>query len=300
MTKGSGQSERIDIMKKITRAVTVVLAASLLLAACAPAAPTPAPAPAPVPAGAAPEEPADAEPVTIRIGATSVPHSEILEHIREDLAAEGVLLNIQEFGDFALLNPALADGSLDANYFQHIPFMNAFVGNTGNEIVYVVRVHIEPIGLYSQDLNYVSQVSEGMSIAIPDDPTNGARALLLLESLGLLELADTGANLVSVFDITANPLNLNIMEIQAAMLPHTFGDTDLSIINTNFALQAGLNPATDAIARENPDSPYANVLAVRPENADDEAIRILARWLTSEKVREFILDQYGGNVVPAF
>ncbi|MCL2618935.1 MAG: MetQ/NlpA family ABC transporter substrate-binding protein [Defluviitaleaceae bacterium] len=269
-------------MTNSVRTIAAVLSAGLLLAACSPS------------------SPAEGDSVTIRIGATSVPHAEILEYIRGDLAAEGVLLQIEEFGDFALLNPALADGSLDANYFQHIPFLNAFVTNTGREITYVVRVHIEPIGLYSQDLNYLSQVSQGMTIAIPDDPTNGARSLLLLESLGLLELVDTGDNLATIFDIAANPLDLQIQEIQAAMLPHTFGDTDLSIINTNFALQAGLNPATDAIARENPDSPYANVLAVRPENADDEAIQILARWLTSDKVREFILEQYGGNVVPAF
>ncbi|MCL2852572.1 MAG: MetQ/NlpA family ABC transporter substrate-binding protein [Defluviitaleaceae bacterium] len=271
-------------MRKLTRLVTTVLASGLLLAACASGGGTAA----------------DSDYVTIRIGATSVPHAEILEHIREDLAAEGVLLDIQEFGDFALVNPALADGSLDANYFQHVPFLNAFVMNTGNEIVYTVRVHIEPIGLYSQELNHPDEIAPGMSIAIPDDPTNGARALLLLESLGLLELADTGDRLATIFDVAANPLDLDIREIQASMLPHTFGDTDLSIINTNFALQAGLDPSTDAIARERPDSPYANVLAVRPENANDPAIEILGRWLTSEKVREFILEQYGGNVVPAF
>jgi len=274
-------------MKKLVGLV-VVLVAGLLFAACASE-----------PAAVANNDPSQG-PVTIRIGATAVPHSEILEHIREGLAVEGVLLDLVEFGDFALLNPALADGSIDANYFQHIPFLNNYILNTGNELTYIVRVHIEPIGLYSRYLNYVDEITEGMSIAIPDDPTNGARALLLLQSLGLLELADTGDRLADIFDITGNPLNLSIIEIQAAMLPHTFGDTDLSIINTNFALQAGLNPATDAIARENPDSPYANVLAVRPENANDPAIEILARWLTSEKVREFILEQYGGNVVPAF
>ena len=275
-------------MKKLLSLAALVLTAGLVFTAC----------------GSTPEPAGNNDPsqgaVTIRIGATSVPHSEILEHIREDLAADGVLLDIVEFGDFALLNPALADGSIDANYFQHIPFLNNYILNTGNELTYIVRVHIEPIGLYSRELNYVEEITEGMSIAIPDDPTNGARALLVLESLGLLELDDTGDRLADIFDITNNPLNLNIVEVQAAMLPHTFGDTDLSIINTNFALQAGLNPATDAIARENPDSPYANVLAVRPENANDPAIEILARWLTSEKVREFILEQYGGNVVPAF
>lgn len=275
-------------MKKLLGLITTVLTASVLLTACGSA---------PEPAGN--NDPSQG-PVTIRIGATSVPHSEILEHIREDLAAEGVLLELVEFDDFALINPALTDGSIDANYFQHIPFLNNYILNTGNELTYIVRVHIEPIGLYSRYLDDVYEITEGMSVAIPNDPTNGARSLLLLQSLGLLELADTGEILVSIFDITGNPLNLDIIEIQASMLPHTFGDTDLSIINTNFALQAGLNPATDAIARENPDSPYANVLAVRPENAGDPAIEILAAWLTSEKVREFILEQYGGNVVPAF
>ena len=275
-------------MKKLLGLATLVLTTGLLFTACASE-----------PAGTGSNDPSDG-PVTIRIGATAVPHSEILEYIRENLAAEGVLLDLVEFDDFALLNPALTDGSLDANYFQHIPFLNNYILNTGNELTYIVRVHIEPIGLYSRDLNYVHEITDGMSIAIPNDPTNGARALLLLESLGLIELADTGERLVDIFDITYNQLNLDIIEIQATMLPHTFGDTDLSIINTNFALQAGLNPSTDAIARESSDSPYANVLAVRPENANDLAVEILARWLTSDKVREFILEQYSGNVVPAF
>jgi len=275
-------------MKKLLGLATLVLTTGLLFTACASE-----------PAGTGSNDPSDG-PVTIRIGATAVPHSEILEYIRENLAAEGVLLDLVEFDDFALLNPALTDGSLDANYFQHIPFLNNYILNTGNELTYIVRVHIEPIGLYSRDLNYVHEITDGMSIAIPNDPTNGARALLLLESLGLIELADTGERLVDIFDIPYNPLNLDLNEIQATMVPPPFGETDLSNINTNFALQAGLNPSTDAIARESSDSPYANVLAVRPENANDLAVEILARWLTSDKVREFILEQYSGNVVPAF
>ena len=240
------------------------------------------------------------EPVTIRIGASPVPHAEILELIRDDLAAEGVLLDIVEFTEFGLVNPALAQGDLDANFFQHEPFLLNYVADSGNQLVYTVRVHIEPIGLYSHSLASVSEIPEGGTIAIPNDATNGGRALLLLESLGLITLADGAGLLATTIDITDNPLGLEIIELDAALLPRTLGDTDASVINTNIALQSGLNPTTDTIARESADSPYANILAVRPENANDEAIQILSSWLNSDKVREFILETFGGNILPVF
>ncbi|MCL2198985.1 MAG: MetQ/NlpA family ABC transporter substrate-binding protein [Defluviitaleaceae bacterium] len=246
------------------------------------------------------DTPTPDSPVTIRIGASPVPHTIILEYIADELAEQGVLLDIVEFADFVMVNPALHEGQIDANYFQHGPFLANWIADSGNELTIITDVHIEPMSIYSETLTDLSQVPEGGTVALPNDAVNGGRALAVLESSGLIGLTEGVGIRATVRDIIYNPLNLSFMELEAPIVPVALGDVDIAVINTNFALGVGLNPMRDALYMENPDSPFANILVTRPENADNEAIRILAATLTTERVREFILERFEGAVVPAF
>lgn len=285
--------------RKIVLLLTLTLAL-VFVAACAGPAPTQAPDPQP-PDPQAPEAGTVLEPaVTIRIGASSVPHSVILEYIRDDLAQQGVLLDIVEFADFIMVNPALHDGQIDANYFQHMPFLENWMADSGNTLTPVVYVHIEPMSIYSAQLTDLSQVPEGGSVAIPNDAVNGGRALSVLQSAGFLTLPDGIGIRGTITDIVENPLNLTFMELEAPIVPVALGEVDIAVINTNFALEVGLNPMRDALFMEDHDSPFANLLVTRPENANDEAIQILAAALVTEQVREFILERFEGAVIPAF
>ena len=240
--------------------------------------------------------------IRIRIGATPVPHAEILEYISPFLLEEGIRLEIVEFTEFAQVNPALVDGSLEANYFQHVPFLNNFIAATGNQLHVVGAVHIEPMGAYSMTLSDISELPYGALIAIPDCAVNGPRALMLLEDHGILALNPDVRVTATTGDITYNPLGLEFIEILASLLPRVMLDreADLSIINTNHVLAGtNLNPVEDSLIMESTDSPYANTLVVRPEYADNEAILTLMRHLNSDRVREFILRNYDG-VVPVF
>lgn len=235
------------------------------------------------------------------IGATPVPHAEILEFVREELLERGVELEIREFTDFSLVNPALYQGQIDANYFQHIPFLENWVNASGNVIVNVAQIHIEPMGIYSTTISSLDELPENGTVAIPNDVTNYARALTLMQSFGLITLSDDAGFFATRYHIVDNPLNLQITPLDAAMVPRTLGETDISIINTNHVLAAtDLNPMRDSLAIEPPDSPYANVIAVREEDVDNENIRILIEVLQSERVRDFILERYDGAVVPVF
>jgi len=238
----------------------------------------------------------------IRIGATPTPHAEILEYISPFLLEEGIRLDIQVFTEFAFPNPALADGSLDANYFQHVPFLDNFIAASGNELHIVGAIHIEPMGAYSQTLNDINELFYGATVAIPDCGVNGPRALMLLELHDVLTLNPYVGTRATIHDITDNPLNLQFIEITASLLPRVMLDreADLSIINTNHVLAAtDLDPVRDSLIMEPVESPYANVLVVRPEDADNPAILTLLRHLQSERVRAFILENYSG-VVPVF
>ena len=240
----------------------------------------------------------------IRIGVSPVPHGEILEYLRPYLLADGIRLEIVEFSEFPQVNPALSDGSLDANYFQHLPFLNNYMNNTGNQLHVVGTVHIEPMGAYSMTLDDISELPHGAEVAIPDCPVNGPRALMLLEDHGILTLNPDVRQTATTQDITNNPLELRFIEIAPALLPRVMLDqqADLSIINTNHVLNGtDLNPVEDSLIMEfpNPDSPYANMLVVRPVNAENEAILTLMRHLNSDRVRAFILANYDG-VVPVF
>ncbi|GGA35292.1 MetQ/NlpA family ABC transporter substrate-binding protein [Paenibacillus physcomitrellae] len=243
---------------------------------------------------------ASAEPVKLVVGATAVPHAEILEHIKPALAAEGIDLEIKEFTDYVLPNKELADKTLDANYFQHQPYLDDQNKQLGTDLVGVVGVHVEPFGAYSHKYKTVEEIPDGATVAIPNDATNGGRALLLLAQNGLITLKDGAGIEATKKDIVSNPKNLKFKELDAAMLPRTLDEVDLSLINTNYALEAGLVPTKDALFIEDKESPYTNLLVARPDNKDSDAIQKLAKALTSDDVKKFIEDKYQGAVVPAF
>lgn len=282
-------------MKKIILAAVLVL--GLFLTSCAPEEPATADAGTPTPT--APADTAEA-PQTLRIGASPVPHAIILEYIEDELREQGVLIEIVEFSDFVLVNPALYERQLDVNYFQHRPFLNRWIADSGNELAYIVSIHIEPMGVYSESLTDLSDVPQNGTVAIPNDVTNGGRALMILESAGILTLREGIGISATVRDIVDNPLNLTIRELEAPLVPVALGEVDIAVINTNFALGIGLNPMRDALYMEPTDSPFANVLATRPENANDEAVRILSETLRTDRVRDFILERFEGAVVPVF
>ncbi len=240
--------------------------------------------------------------VKLEVGATAEPHAEILNFIKDDLEDEGIELVVKEFSSYELINPSTAEGSLDANFFQHTPFLESFNENSDDKLVSVGPIHIEPMGIYSEKITSLDEIKEGDKVSIPSDATNGPRALLLLEDQGLIEVENKdNISDISVLDITENPLNLDIIELDAAQLTRTMSDVTISVINTNYVLEAGLNPIEEAIVMEDgTDSPYSNILVVKEGRENEEAIQKLYEAMTSEKVREFILDEYQGAVIPAF
>lgn len=241
-----------------------------------------------------------AEDKTIKVGATPSPHAEVLNNaVKPLLEKEGYTLDVQVFNDYILPNKALSEGSLDANYFQHVPYLEEYNSQNKTDLTYTVKVHIEPMGVYSDKVKDVKDVKEGGIVAVPNDPTNESRALKLLEKAGLIKLAE-GKELLNKNDIVENPKKLEIKELAAEQLPTALKDVDLDVINANYALQAKLNPAKDALLLESGDSPYANVLAVAPANKDAEKIKALSKAITSPEVKKYIEDNYGGAVLAAF
>jgi D-methionine transport system substrate-binding protein len=234
----------------------------------------------------------------IKVGASPVPHAEILEIVKPILAKEGYTLNVVVFNDYVTPNTALSDGQLDANFFQHVPYLNQTIKEKGYKLDYTVKVHLEPMGLYSSKVKSLNDFKSGDQIAIPNDPTNGSRALRVLEAAGLIKLKTGDA--VTKLDITDNPKNLKITELDAAQLPRVLKDVAGAVINSNYALEAKLNPTKDALAIESKDSPYANVLAVRAEDKNKPYIQALSKALNSPEVKKFIEDKYQGSIIPAF
>jgi len=241
---------------------------------------------------------------TLIVGASPVPHSEILEFIKEMMAEEGVELQIVEYTDYVQPNLATESGDVDANFFQHVPYMNNFNAEHGTTLVSVFPVHFEPLGLYKARTHSIAELQEGAIIAIPHDPTNSARALALLEATGLITLRDGAGVSATKLDIVDNQLNLDIQELEAAQIPHVLPDVDMAVINGNFALQAGLEMERDAVAAEDKSSlsaqTYANPIVVKSGNENDERILTLIRILNSSEVRDFINNKYEGRVVPVF
>lgn len=235
----------------------------------------------------------------IVVGVTPFPHKDIMEVAKGILEEKGYEVEIKEFNDYVQPNVALDDGSLDANFFQHIPYLENTNEEKGFSLTWTVKVHIEPLGLYSSKITSLDELADGAEIAIPNDTTNEARALRLLEENGLIKVKE--GDLITVKDITENSKNLKFQEIDAAQLPRVLGDVDAAVINTNFAAEADLNPSKDAIIIENKESPYANVLAVKEENKDKEYIKVLSEALNSEEVKKYIEDNLiDKGIVTAF
>lgn len=234
----------------------------------------------------------------IKIGATPVPHVEILEAVKPLLKAKGYDLEIVEFTDYVTPNIAVNEGELDANFFQHMPYLEEFNKNKNTDLVKTVNVHLEPMGLYSKKITNLSELEDGATIAVPNDPTNESRALDILVKEGLLTFKDV--QFKTVVDIIDNPKNLKIEELDAPQLPRVLDEVDAAIINTNYALSANLNPLKDAIVIESKDSPYANIVVVKRGNENNEAIKALNEVINSEEIRTFIKDTYQGSIVEAF
>ena len=252
----------------------------------------------------APAESSSLEGTTLKVGATPAPHAEILENVVKGLLAEqGITLDVVTFNDYIQPNTAVENGELDANYFQHITYMNQFNEDNGTHLVSAATVHYEPFGLYAGKTASLDELADGAQVAVPNDTTNEARALLLLQQEGLITLADGAGLSATKADIAENPKDLDIVELEAAQVPSRLGDVDLAVINGNYALDAGLKIA-DALAVESAEGEaaqaYANVLAVKEGREDDPAIQALVKALTSQEVKDYIEETYQGAVVPLF
>jgi len=244
------------------------------------------------------------ETLKIKVGATPAPHAEILEAVKETLAAEGVELEIVEFNDYVIPNTSTESGELDANYFQHQPYLTDFNAQNGTHLVSVASIHYEPFGIYGGKTKSLADLADGATIAVPNDGTNEARALMLLQAQGLITLKADAGFTATILDIESNPKNLDIKELEAAQLPRTLQDVDLAVINGNYAIEAGLNAGKDALAVEDANSEaaqtYANILVVKEGNENNEAVQALAKALMSEAAKEFMNATYEGAVLPMF
>lgn len=311
MNKSTSVSLSVHRKLPFLRGLALFVILATIMTACSPAA-TAAPATS-IPAveaspntiaPAATDAPAAAQPAVIKlkIGVSPVPHGDILKFIKENLAQKaGLDLEIIEFTDYVQPNLALADGTIDANFFQHKPYMEDFGKQHNLDLVAVTAVHIEPLGIYSKKIKALTEIQDKAVVAIPNDATNGGRALRLLEANGLIKIKDGVGYTATVQDITDNPRNLDIKELEAAQLVRSLDDVTLAVINGNYAIEAGLKPSTDALALESgKDNPYANILTVLKGHENDEGIQRLAKLLTSPEVKKFIEDKYQGAVIPAF
>lgn len=240
----------------------------------------------------------------IKVGASVTPHAEILSAVKDVLAKDGYTLEIVEYNDYVLPNTAVEDGELDANYFQHVPYLNDFNEKNGTHLVSVAQVHYEPFGIYAGKKASLDDIADGDQIAVPNDGTNEARALILLQEQGLIKLKEDAGFNATVIDIVENPHNLTITELDAAQLVRSLADVDFAVINGNYALEGGLNAAKDALAIEEAASTsaqtYANVLVVKEGNEENEGIKALVKAILSDEVREYINEKYSGAVVPIF
>ncbi|WP_431945836.1 MetQ/NlpA family ABC transporter substrate-binding protein [Actinacidiphila sp. bgisy167] len=271
---------------KITTAVLAAAGLTLGLAAC----------------GADSGDTKDSASDPLVVAASPVPHAEILDYVKEHLAAKaGLKLEVKEFSDYVTPNTATEDGSVDANYFQNQPYLDDFNKKKGTHIVPVVTVHLEPLGLYSDKLKSVEGIKSGATIAVANDAVNEARGLKLLASGGLITLKEGVGNEATPADITGNPKNLKIKELEAAQLPRALQDVDAAVINGNYAISAGLKPAQDALVLESAENnPYGNFLAVKEGHDKDPRVLKLKKLLTSPEVKKFIEDTYAGSVIPSF
>jgi D-methionine transport system substrate-binding protein len=259
---------------------SIALALALALAAC----------------GKPPAKPAH----TLRVAATAIPHAEILEFIKPELAKQGVILQIKVFNDYVQPNTQVEQKQLDVNYFQTLPYLETFNRDQNTHLVPIVGVHIEPLGAYSRKFKTLAALPDGAQVALPNEASNEGRALLLLQKAGLIKLKDPANPLSTLRDIADNPRKLKFRELEAATLPRVLKEVDLALINTNYALDAKLDPQRDALTIEDAKSPYVNYLVGRPDNKNDPDVKKLAAALTSPAVKSFIAGHYHGAVVAAF
>ncbi|MFC6839579.1 MetQ/NlpA family ABC transporter substrate-binding protein [Xanthomonas theicola] len=236
----------------------------------------------------------------LSVAATAVPHAEILEVVKPLLAKQGVTLEVRVFNDYVQPNDQVVQKQIDVNYFQTAPYLDAYNRDRKSDLVAVIGVHIEPFGAYSRRVKSLAELPQGADVVIPNDPSNNSRALILLDKAGVIKLKDPGNALSTQRDIAANPKQLKFRELDSAMLPRVLDQVDLALINTNYALDAGLNPTRDALAIESKDSPYVNFLVARADDKDDPRVQKLAKALTSPEVKVFIQHKYQGAVLPAF
>ena len=236
----------------------------------------------------------------LSVGATPVPHAELLNLVKDDLAAQGITLKVVEFTDYVQPNMAVLSGDLDANFFQHIPYLETNE-EWSSKMVSAFGVHVEPFGLYSVKYKNVNDLPNGAVIAIPNDPSNGGRALLLLQAKGLITLKDGVGLTATPRDITGNPKNFRFEELEAAQLPRSLSDVDAATINGNYALEAGFNPVKDSLIIEGSDSPYVNIVVTLKGKEQTAAIQALKKALLSAKVKDYINKTWSdGSVVPVF
>ncbi len=275
------------MQKKLLVLITCLLLLSAVLAGCA-----------------SNSEKAPTDKVTLVVGATAKPHAEILEVIKPLLAKENIELKVQEFTDYVQLNPALNDKQIDANFFQHIYYLNDYNAKNNTNLAWTTRVHKEPMGVYSKKIKDLKELKNGATVGIPNDTTNGGRALKVLESANLITLKEGAGVTATDVDIIKNPKNLKIKMMDAAMLPRSLEDLDICVVNGNYAIEAKLNPAKDPIFTEDPKSTFAadldNVLVVRAEDKDKDAIKKLDTALQSPEVKKFLEEKYPGACVTAF
>ncbi|HBY42367.1 MULTISPECIES: MetQ/NlpA family ABC transporter substrate-binding protein [unclassified Brevundimonas] len=267
----------------IRRSLLLSVAAVLTLAAC----------------GQGADKKAGVEGAPLLVGATAVPHAEILEQVKPILAAEGVPIEIKVFNDYVQPNVQLAEKRLDVNYFQTKPYLDEFNAARGTNLITVAGIHVEPLGLYSRKHKTLADLPNGAQVVLPNDASNTGRALLLLQAAGLITLTDPQNPLQTVRDIATNPKGLKFQEVEAATIPRILPQVDGAVINTNYALDAGLKPKTDALQLEGADSPYVNYLVARPDNQNDPRIQALAKALRGQAIKDFIASKYEGAVIPA-
>jgi len=266
------------------RAVSFVLAGVLALAVAA----------------CSPSSPSKDQGKTLNVAATAVPHAEILDVVKPILAKQGITLNVRVFSDYVQPNDLVVQGQMDVNYFQTEPYLDAYNRDRGTELVTLAGVHIEPFAAYSRWYSTFDTLPEGAGVVIPNDPSNNSRALILLHRHGIITLKDPNNALSTLHDIVENPKRLKFRELDSAMLPKVLDQVDMALINTNYALDAGLNPSEDALAIEDRDSPYVNFLVGLPDKREDRRVKALIDALTSEAVRDYIKDTYQDAVLPAF
>lgn len=236
----------------------------------------------------------------IKVGVSPGEHAEIMEEVAKVAEPMGLNIEVVEFSDYVIPNTALADGDIQANSFQHRPYLENQIKDRGFDLVEIGTTITTPMGIYSDKLESLDALPEGAKIGIPNDPTNGGRALLILQDLGLLTLAEGTGLVPTPLDITENPKNLEFLELDAAQLPRSLADTDASIINTNYALAAGLNPNTDTIGMEKADSPYVNIIVVRKGNEEQDWAKKLVEAYHSAEVKAFIDEKYEGSVLTSW